>query len=72
MEKVIQMIFLGEASLFITGFENDTITFRNSRIPEQKKVAKIERIDESGLVWFDNYHCHVNYLNKFIAENEIK
>ena len=72
MGKVIQMIFISEEySIFIIGFENNIITFRSSRIPEQKKVAKIERIDESGLVWFDNYHCHVNYLNKFITENEM-
>jgi len=72
MGRVIQMIVISEdSSIFITGFEDNTITFRSSRLPEQKKVAKIERIDENGLIWFDNYNCHTNYIHKFLSENEM-
>jgi hypothetical protein len=72
MGKVIQMIFISEeSSIFIIDFKDNEVTFRSSRIPEQKKVAKIERIDENNMIYFDNYHCNIGYINKFLAENEV-
>lgn len=71
MGRVIQMVFISEeTSIFITDVTTDTITFRSSRLPEQQKISKIERIDENGIAWFDNYRCHINWLNKFITVNQ--
>jgi len=71
MGKTLQMVGISEdVSIFITGFENGIVYFRSTRIPEQIKQGKIERVDENGIAWFDNYHCHVNFINKFISENQ--
>ena len=72
MGNIIQQIKVSaDCSLFILAVNGNEIKFRSSRIPEQLKIAKIDRI-EGEMVYFDNYHCHISYLEKFMAENAIE
>jgi hypothetical protein len=64
------MVNLGEASVFIIDIVEDIITFRSSRIPERLQKLKIEAV-ENDMAYFGPYFCHVNYLNKFLTENEL-
>lgn len=71
--KVIQMIpTSGENSIFICGFDEETseLTFRSSLNPQnkQKEVVSIDK--EKGMVYTNLFFFHVNYLIKFLQENE--
>ena len=69
MGRTIQIVPIADGvSIFITDVKENMITFRSSRMPEQLKKVKVENI-ENDMVFFDNYHCHINYINKFLAEN---
>jgi len=67
MAKNIQMIFTGEAILFILGFDVDKqeLTFRTSRNPEYIQTEKI--LVQDNFVYTNLYFFHISYLKKFLT-----